>query len=328
MRSILNTLKDGKTYYKIGDKPVKVLNQFVLQFLKGRIFDKKELKNGIFKIKDNISYIHFDKAFYNNTDYAQVIEASPETEVNITVDKNQSYCFIIRSKNVTINEEENSNSIFNIEIKDALSIFYDKKSFAVHEASKTYIQGNVDFSCIDIESATLEINNSSLNSQNFCYGGNELKLTNVSGKINKVEIDTKNIELSESKIISTEGIFSSCLRTAFVNSTWKVSTPLRYVDGTLGNSETGITITDKTFGKESIELARAYATYGLREFLNNVAANNELEISPKLEAIAERKRALKEEYEKALASLESREEDIIFGHKHRKVKNLVKKKEN
>mgnify|MGYP006939917496 CR=1 FL=1 len=41
-----------------------------------------------------------------------------------------------------------------------------------------------------------------------------------------------------------------------------------------------------------------------------------------------RKRALKEEYEKALASLESREEDIIFGHKHRKVKNLVKKKEN
>ena len=93
-----------------------------------------------------------------------------------------------------------------------------------------------------------------------------------------------------------------------------------------GNSENGITLTDETFSKESIDLGRAYATYGLREFLNKVEANNEADISPKLEVLDERKRALKEEYDRLLATLEDKKDVIINGHQKRKVKNLVKEK--
>ena len=103
---------------------------------------------------------------------------------------------------------------------------------------------------------------------------------------------------------------------------------IRYVDGTLGNSETGITITDETFSKESIELGRAYATYGLREFLNNVKDVNALDINPKLKAIDERKITLKEEYDRQIAALEDKKDVIINEYKNRRVKNLVKKKEN
>ena len=141
--------------------------------------------------------------------------------------------------------------------------------------------------------------------------------------------DAKNIEVQNSNIEKTYCCsFEECVRPIFVNSAWKIETPLNYLDGTIGNSETGITITDETFSKESIELGRAYATYGLREFLNNVESNNELDISPKLEVIDERKRALKEEYDKKLASLEDKKDVIINGYQKRKVKTLVKKKEN
>ena len=100
------------------------------------------------------------------------------------------------------------------------------------------------------------------------------------------------------------------------------------MDGDIGNRENGIIITDETFSdKGCIELAMAYATYILREFLNNVESNNELDISPKLEVIEERKKALKEEYDKQVASLEDKKDVIINGYQKRKVKNLVKKKE-
>ena len=59
-----------------------------------------------------------------------------------------------------------------------------------------------------------------------------------------------------------------------------------------------------------------------------VESNNELDISPKLEVIDERKRALKEEYDKKLASLEVEKDEIIDDSQNNIVKTLVKKKEN
>ena len=164
----------------------------------------------------------------------------------------------------------------------------------------------------------------------FTHSGDELELNNVNCNLHEFETETETIEVQNSNVNNSYCSFNNCVEPVFVNSTWKVNTPLRYVDGTLGNSETDITITDETFSKESIELGRAYATYGLKEFLNKVEANNELDINPKLEVIDERKRtlALKEKYDRQVVTLEDKKDVILNGYQNRRVKNLVKKKEN
>lgn len=164
----------------------------------------------------------------------------------------------------------------------------------------------------------------------FTHSGDELELNNVNCNLHEFETEAETIEVQNSNVNNSYCSFNNCVKPVFVNSTWKVNTPLRYVDGTLGNSETDITITDETFSKESIELGRAYATYGLKEFLNKVEANNELDINPKLEVIDERKRtlALKEKYDRQVVTLEDKKDVILNGYQNRRVKNLVKKKEN
>ena len=331
---IKDYLKKSKIYYKVvGSDKLHTITPTTYGFLKGKVFDLEKLSRHLYYVKDNISYIHFYKSLGEdvvcNTDCIRT--TNPDTKVLITMDDKESYKFRVYAKDVTIKNEKDDEVIFNAEIIDVGNVIYYKGGdFVVNDASKTSIYGNPKVPDLTINSSFLEISNISEFISSFIHYGEDIKLNNINCNLLEFTTDAKNIEVQNSNIEETYCCsFEECVRPVFVNSAWKIETPLNYLDGTIGNSETGITITDETFSdKASLELARAYATYGLREFLNNVESNNELDISPKLEVIEERKKALKEEYDKQVASLEDKKDVIINGYQKRKVKNLVKKKEN
>ena len=331
---IKDYLKKSKIYYKVvGSDKIHTITPTTYGFLKGKVFDLEKLSRHSYYVKDNISFIHFYKSLGDDIacDTNYIRTTNPNTKVAITMDDKESYKFRVCAKNVTIRNEIDNKVIFNAEIIDVGNVIYYKGGdFVVNDASKTSIYGNPKVPDLTINSSFLEISNISEFISSFIHYGEDIKLNNINCNLLEFTTDAKNIEVQNSNIEKTYCCsFEECVRPVFVNSAWKIETPLNYLDGTIGNSETGITITDETFSdKASLELARAYATYGLREFLNNVESNNELDISPKLEVIDERKRALKEEYDKKLATLEDKKDVIINGYQKRKVKNLVKKKEN
>ena len=327
MGELKEYIKTARIYYKVvGSDKVHTITPLNYSFLKKKVFDELPGLNTVYSVKKNISYIHFYKTLGDDD---CTIEAFTDTKVDITMDDNERYNFKVYAKDVTIKNEKEDEVIFSAEIKDAYKVKYFKRNdFTVENAKETILQGNPGTLILTVESSSLKVSDLSEYISLFTHSGDEIKFNNINCNLLEFETDAENIEVQNSNIENSHCSFNNCVNPIFVNSTWKVNTPLRYVDGTLGNSETGITITDETFSKESIELGRAYATYGLREFFNKVESNNELDISPKLEAIEERKRALKEKYDKKLASLEDKKDVIINGYKNRRVKNLVKKKEN
>ena len=246
------------------------------------------------------------------------------------MDDKEKYSFRVYAKDITIKNEKEDEVIFSAEIKDAYKVKYFKRNdFTVENAKETILQGNPGTLILTVESSSLKVSDLSEYISLFTHSGEDIKLNNINCNLLEFETDAENIEVQNSNIEKTYCCsFEECVRPIFVNSAWKIETPLNYLDGTIGNSETGITITDETFSKESIELGRAYATYGLREFLNNVKDVNALDINPKLKAIDERKITLKEEYDRQIAVLEDKKDVIINGYQKRKVKNLVRKKEN
>lgn len=330
---IKDYLKKSKIYYKVvGSDKIHTITPTTYGFLKGKVFDLEKLSRHSYYVKDNISFIHFYKSLGDDiacdTNYIRTI--NPNTKVAITMDDKESYKFRVYARNVTIRNEIDNKVIFNAEIIDVGNVIYYKGGdFVVNDASKTSIYGNPKVPDLTINSSFLEVSNISEYISSLIHRGEDIKLNNINCNLLEFETDAENIYVQNSNIKKTYCCsFEKCVKPVFVNSTWKVNTPLRYVDGTLGNSETGITITNETFSKESIELGRAYATYGLREFLNNVKDVNALDINPKLKAIDERKITLKEEYDRQVAALEDKKDVIINEYKNRRVKNLVKKKEN
>lgn len=324
MGELKEYIKTARIYYKVvGSDKVHTITPLTYSFLRGKIF---ELERISYKVKDNISYIHFYKTLGDDD---CTIEAFTDTKVDITMDDNERYNFKVYAKDVTIKNVKDDEVIFSAEIKDTYKVKYRKKDdFTVEDAKETILQGNPGSLYLTVESSSLKVSDLSEYISSFTHYGDEIKFNNINCNLLEFETEAENIEVQNSNIKNSYCSFNNCVKPIFVNSTWKVNTPLRYVDGTLGNSKTGITITDETFSKESIELGRAYATYGLREFFNKVESNNELDISPKLEVIDERKRSLKEEYDKKLASLEVEKDEIIDDSQNNIVKTLVKKKEN
>ncbi len=327
MSKLKEYIKTARIYYKVvGSDKVHTITPLNYSFLKKKVFDELPGLNTVYSVKKNISYVHFYKTLGDDN---CSIEASSDTKVDITMDDKEKYSFRVYAKDITIKNEKEDEVIFSAEIKDAYKVKYFKRNdFTVENAKETILQGNPGTLILTVESSSLKVSDLSEYISLFTHSGDEIKFNNINCNLLEFETDAENIEVQNSNIKNSHCSFNNCVNPIFVNSAWKIETPLNYLDGTLGNSETGITITDETFSKESIELGRAYATYGLREFLNNVESNNELDISPKLEVIDERKRALKEEYDKKLASLEDKKDVIINGYQKRKVKTLVKKKEN
>ena len=319
-------------YYKVvGSSTVHVISSLTYSSLKGEVFDLESLGKYLYKVKDNISYIHFYKCFGNEGDYeTNKMFSSTNTDVVITIDDKEIPNFeVYNAKSVTIKKECEEDNIFNAEINNASKVEHlYAKSLIIKDATSTILKGNINVSTIEIYSGFLEINDFSEEVDALYHGGDEMKLNNINCQIHNFCTCAENIEVQNSNIKSSYCNFFACVKPVFINSTWNVTSSLDYMDGDIGNRENGIIITDETFSdKGCIELARAYATYILREFLNNVESNNELDISPKLEVIEERKKALKEEYDKQVASLEDKKDVIINGYQKRKVKNLVKKKE-
>ena len=331
---IKDYLKKSKIYYKVvGSDKIHTITPTTYGFLKGKVFDLEKLSRHSYYVKDNISFIHFYKSLGDDiacdTNYIRPI--NPNTKVAITMDDKESYKFRVYARNVTIRNEIDNKVIFTVEITDSINgVNYDKgRDFVIYDASKVILCGNPKVPDLTINSSFLEVSNISEYISSLIHYGEDIKLNNINCNLLEFETDAENIYVQNSNIKKTYCCsFEKCVKPVFVNSTWKVERSLNYVDSTIGNSETGITITEETFSKESIVLARAYATYGLREFLNKVESNNVLDISPKLEMIDERKRALKEEYDRQVAVLEDKKDVIINGYQKRKVKTLVKKKEN
>ena len=327
MGELKEYIKTARIYYKVvGSDKVHTITPLNYSFLKKKVFDELPGLNTVYSVKKNISYIHFYKTLGDDN---CSIEASSDTKVDITMDDKEKYSFRVYAKDITIKNEKEDEVIFSAEIKDAYKVKYFKRNdFTVENAKETILQGNPGTLILTVESSSLKVSDLSEYISLFTHSGDEIKFNNINCNLLEFETDAENIEVQNSNIENSHCSFNNCVNPIFVNSTWKVNTPLRYVDGTLGNSETGITITDETFSKESIELGRAYATYGLREFLNNVKDVNALDINPKLKAIDERKITLKEEYDRQIAALEDKKDVIINEYKNRRVKNLVKKKEN
>lgn len=327
MGELKEYIKTARIYYKVvGSDKVHTITPLNYSFLKKKVFDELPGLNTVYSVKKNISYIHFYKTLGDDN---CSIEASSDTKVDITMDDKEKYSFRVYAKDITIKNEKEDEVIFSAEIKDAYKVKYFKRNdFTVENAKETILQGNPGTLILTVESSSLKVSDLSEYISLFTHSGDEIKFNNINCNLLEFETDAENIEVQNSNIKNSHCSFNNCVNPIFVNSTWKVNTPLRYVDGTLGNSETGITITEESFSKESIVLARAYATYGLREFLNNVKDVNALDINPKLKAIDERKITLKEEYDRQIAVLEDKKDVIINGYQKRKVKNLVRKKEN
>ena len=321
---IKDYLKKARIYYKVvGSDKIHTITPVTYGFLKGKVFD---LERHSYKVKDNISYIHFYKSLVcDDKNHIESLTADSNTKVEITVESGK-YNFKVNASDICIKDEDK----FNIQVKGLNAVIYYTPDglLDIDNASKTIIDGNIDFSRIAVFSSLLEMYNTTKDIDYLSQVGNNIRLYNVNCNIRFFSTNAKTINVKNSNIQSHNGGFNECIKPTFVNSIWKFEGQLDYIDGTLGNSETGIVLTNGTFSKESIELARAYAAYGLREFLNNVEANNEADISHKLEVIDEKKRALIEEYYRQVATLEDKKDVIINGYQKRKVKNLVNKKEN
>lgn len=332
MEELKEYIKTARIYYKIaGSDKIHTITPLTYDLLKGEVFHLRPGSKSIYIIEDNISYIHFYNSLGETTIYnIDIIKtASPNTKVVITMDSKKSYNFLVSARDVTIKNKENDEDMFSAEIKDAYQLKYIKgEEFEVSRAKKTILQGNPMVYYLKVSSSFLKVSDLSERISYFEHSGDEINLNNVNCDLLAFETDAKAIVVQNSNIKKSGCRFNNCIKPVFVNSTWEVLTSLYYVDGRIGNRETGITITDETFSNESLMLARAYATYRLKEFLNNVKANNEADISPKLEVLDEAKRALKEKYDRQIATLEAKKDVIINGYQKRKVKNLVKKKEN
>lgn len=319
-------------YYKVvGSSTVHVISSLTYSSLKGEVFDLESLGKYLYKVKDNISYIHFYKCFGNEGDYeTNKIFASTNTDVVITIDDKEIPNFeVYNAKSVTIKKECEDDNIFNAEINNASKVEHlYTKSLIIKDATSTILKGNLNVSTIEIYSGFLEINDFSEEVDALYHGGDEMKLNNINCQIHNFCTCAENIEVQNSNIKSFYCNFFACVKPVFINSTWNVTSSLDYMDGDIGNRENGIIITDETFSdKGCIELARAYATYILREFSIKMNGCNKLDIDSEFEKIKAKEQLLKAEYDRQLAALNNRKEMIAKGYQKRRVKNLIEKNE-
>ena len=297
--------KDYRIFYKTdnSDKS-KTMEPLKYFFFKGRIFNKKELKQGIYVIKDNISSINFIDFFEYIKNPYPIIKAGPKTSVIIKGEKLN--CWIKAKRLLLSLIDKNSNRTISTENSEVIII---KDGYlTISKADNVSLKGDIEFDNVSIKSSSL-------------------LLDNVNGKLSNLSTTASNIKVQNSNIESKTCSFEKCSNPDFINSTWKVDISLQYLDTILGKEEDGIVIKDDTFNpKESLELRRAYLTYLLSESLRQVNIINQLDINPKLEEIDKKAENLMEEYDRQMAILEDKRETIVNEYQKRKVKNLVNKR--
>ena len=318
MGELKDYIKTARIYYKVvGSDKMHTITPLTYSFLKGKIFDLERIS---YKVKDNISYIHFYKILnLADKDHIESITAGSNTKVEITVE-NRKYNFKVKANNICIKDDDK----FNIQVKglDAVIYYTPYGLLDIDDASKTIIDGNIDFSRIAVFSSLLEMYNTTKDIDYLSQVGSNIRFYNVNCNIRFFFTNAKTIDVKNSNIKSHNGGFDECIKPTFVNSTWKFERQLDYIDGTLGNREKGIVLTDETFNaKKSLELRRAYISYELSELLKQINAANNLVINPKLESIDEKEK----EYKRKIEILEQEKEEIINNSQNNIVKNLVKK---
>ena len=273
-------------------------------FFKGKVFNKKELKQGKYVIKDNISSINFIDFFEYIKNPFPIIKAGPKTSVIIQGEKLDLW---IKAKRLFLSLID-SNSSKTISIENSEVIIIKDGNLTISNADNVSLKGDIEFDNVSIKSRSLS-------------------LADVNGKLSNLSTAASDIIVKNSNIESKTCSFENCSNPTFINSTWKVDISLQYLDTILGKEEDGIVIKDDTFNpKESLELRRAYLTYLLSESLRQVNIINQLDINPKLEEIDKKAENLMEEYDRQMAILEDKRETIVNGYQKRKVKNLVNKR--
>ena len=321
-----------KVYYKVKNSD----KIHILGFEKDKVFDMEELEKGIYKIKSNITYIHFYKCFGELMAFSPIkIVESLDTEIVFTLGHKEDYHFEIYGKNIifkTFNKDSDED-IFNATIKGAKIVRYWKKhDIFVKDATETIFMGNLRTDSLTIYSKYLEINDSSseinnLNSDiyNFIHYGNKLVLNNINCAMLDFKTTALDINVHNSSIKSFRCSFLKCARPNLVNSRWKVQLPLEYLKDIIGNRKRGITITDETFSNDScLDLSRAYLTYKLQEVLETINDDKKREFELKSEVIDGKIRELREKCENEIALLNEKKQKINQELNHQKLKNLIK----
>ena len=273
-------------------------------FFKGKVFNKKELKQGKYVIKDNISSINFIDFFEYIKNPFPIIKAGPKTSVIIQGEKLDLW---IKAKRLFLSLID-SNSSKTISIENSEVIIIKDGNLTISNADNVSLKGDIEFDNVSIKSRSLS-------------------LADVNGKLSNLSTAASDIIVKNSNIESKTCSFENCSNPTFINSTWKVDMSLRYLDTILGKEGTEIIINDDTFNpKKSLELRKAYLSYLLSEASRQINSTNQLDIAPKLEEIDKKAEDLMEEYDRQIAILEGKRETIVNGYQKRKVKNLVNKR--
>ena len=272
-------------------------------FFKGKVFNKKELKQGKYVIKDNISSINFIDFFEYIKNPFPIIKAGPKTSVIIQGEKLDLW---IKAKRLFLSLID-SNSSKTISIENSEVIIIKDGNLTISNADNVLLKGDIEFDNVSIKSRSLS-------------------LADVNGKLSNLSTAASDIIVKNSNIESKTCSFENCSNPTFINSTWKVDMSLRYLDTILGKEGTEIIINDDTFNpKKSLELRKAYLSYLLSEASRQINGTNQLDIAPKLEEIDKKAEDLMEEYDRQMAILEDKRETVVNEYQKRKVKNLVKK---
>ena len=194
MGKIKDYMKTAKIYYKVvGSDKMHVVTPLTYSFLKGKIFDLERIS---YKVKDNISYIHFYKTLGDDD---CTIEAFTDTKVDITMDDNERYNFKVFAKDVCIKDDEK----YNIQVKGSKGVRYSTDvSLVVYYGSKTSIDGNIDIPKIEVLYSPLEMNNIDKNIDYLFHIGDKINFNNVHCKIKKFFTNAKSIDVRNSSIES------------------------------------------------------------------------------------------------------------------------------
>lgn len=298
-------------YYRIGDKPIKKLDFFTPLT---RVFCKEDMKYDQLRIKDEVTYIHFDKAL--GDDYYEIIIPS-NTEVLITIDKIGASQFRMFGGNVTIKEvNEEGKETLKIQSDKAKYILISKSKLDIESSNNVIVEGNVSFNDVSIETENLEFKDVVVDAKYFYHHGHRLFFNNVNGIVDFASMETENITIESSSLKSKYLNIIHCYKPTILNSRWYLSSNLYYINESI-RYKNGITIDDKTFsGKESVDLGRAYAIYCLKQVLKKVKEINNEELIFENKIIDSEIERIKQQYEEKRKTIEK-------SYQKRKVKSII-----
>lgn len=278
MSDSLEYIKNAKVSYLLNDGKVGVITPLTWP-LKSHIILTEV--NDLYKINDNVKYIHF-----NNWRLCNSIQASDNTKVSIK--ENLVYYFNskIKAKNVHLNFVTESHlNFFNVDINDISdnvtisNTFDDYLKVDVNKANDVYVSGDVFNTKLSFEANNVFIENSVVDDLTLDCSTKKMFFANVEGRVIDISSTATSIEFSDTFINFINPVkFSKCSKPQVLSSLLLCDSIFMLKNYRLGSINSGTVITGKTFDNENINLLRIRLTDTLKLLKDNLVNINESQL--------------------------------------------------